>query len=133
MLSRFERKGLKVIGLKMVQPSRSLVLRHYEEHKEKNFFEDLVSFFMSGPIICAVCEGPEAVELCRIVIGKTFPSEALMGSIRGDFCAGKGRNLVHGSDSVDSAAREIGIWFEADELMVYEKAVDKWVKQPNNF
>lgn len=129
-VGRLERKGLKIAAMKMVLPSEEKVLLHYAEHRTKPYFQDLYDFFVSGPIVCLVCEGVDAIQLTRIVVGKTHPAEALPGTIRGDFCAGKGRNLVHASDSAQSAEREISIWFDPSEILAYDKDIDRWVKQP---
>jgi nucleoside-diphosphate kinase len=130
-IQRFEKKGLKIIGMKLIQPSREKVLQHYSEHSDKPYFDDMVRFFISGPIVCIVCEGSEAIQICRSLIGKTLPADAVSGTIRGDYCSGKGRNLVHGSDSIESATREIALWFQDEELLAYEKDIDKWVAAPH--
>lgn len=111
LLARFERKGLRVAELRLLQASEEIAHRHYEEHKEKPFFGELVSFITGGPLVAAVLEGHEAVAAARQLIGATNPVEAAPGSIRGDFGLEVTFNLVHGSDSDESAAREIGIWF----------------------
>lgn len=129
-IGRLERKGLKVVAMKMIRPSEDKVFEHYAEHHDKPFFHDLTDFFLSGPIVCLVCEGVDAIHLARMVVGKTHPAEALPGTIRGDFCSGKGRNLVHASDSLVSAAREIALWFDRSEILSYEKNIDHWVAQP---
>ena len=128
-IGRLERKGLKVVAMKMIRPSEEKVFEHYAEHRSRPFFRDLTDFFLSGPIVCLVCEGVDAVHLARMVVGKTHPAEALPGTIRGDFCSGKGRNLVHASDSLLSAEREIALWFESSEILCYDKDIDLWVKQ----
>ena len=111
ILARFERKGLKIAALKLVTTSRETAETHYAEHAERPFFGELVDFITSGPLLAMVLEGPEAIAAARQVIGATNPLEAAPGSIRGDFAIAVGQNLVHGSDSDESAAREIGIWF----------------------
>jgi nucleoside-diphosphate kinase len=113
ILSRFERKGLRPIALRVMTMSRELAERHYAEHAERPFFGELVSFITSGPLVAMVLEGDSAVLAARQLIGATNPLEAAPGSIRGDFATQTGENLVHGSDSLESAAREIGIFFEA--------------------
>jgi len=111
ILARFERKGLVPVALRVLTMSRELAERHYAEHSERPFFGELVDFITSGPIVAMVLEGPEAVKAARQVIGATNPLEATTGSIRGDFAIQMGTNMVHGSDSVDSAAREAGLFF----------------------
>jgi nucleoside-diphosphate kinase len=113
ILARFERKGLRPIALRVMTMSRELAERHYAEHAERPFFGELVSFITSGPLVAIVLEGESAVLAARQLIGATNPLEAAPGSIRGDFATQTGENLVHGSDSLESAAREIGIFFEA--------------------
>jgi nucleoside-diphosphate kinase len=110
-LARFERKGLRIKALKMMQADEEIANRHYAEHSEKPFFGELVSFITGGPLVAAVLEGHEAVAAARQLIGATNPVEAATGSIRGDFGLEVTFNLVHGSDSDESAEREIGIWF----------------------
>ena len=111
VLDRFERKGLKITALKLVSADEAVANEHYAEHTEKPFFGELVSFITGGPLVAAVLEGVEAVPAARQLIGATNPVEAATGSIRGDFGTEVTFNLVHGSDSDESAAREIGIWF----------------------
>jgi nucleoside-diphosphate kinase len=111
ILARFERKGLKIAALKLVATPRETAEIHYAEHKERPFFGELVDFITSAPLIAAVLEGDDVVKAARQLIGATNPLEANTGSIRGDFAIEVGQNLVHGSDSDESAEREIGIWF----------------------
>ena len=111
ILARFERKGLRLKDLKLVTTPRDLAETHYAEHKERPFFGELVDFITSGPLVAAVFEGYEAIAAARQIIGATNPLEAVPGSIRGDFALEVGQNMVHGSDSPESAEREIGIWF----------------------
>jgi nucleoside-diphosphate kinase len=111
VIGRFERKGLTLVALKLMQVEVSLAERHYDEHKEKPFFAELVEFITRGPLVAMVLEGESAVEAARQVIGATNPIEAAPGSIRGDFATAITFNLVHGSDSAESAKREIGIFF----------------------
>ncbi|MGI8632213.1 MAG: nucleoside-diphosphate kinase [Solirubrobacterales bacterium] len=112
ILGRFERKGLRLTQLKLMQATTEIANEHYEEHKDKPFFDELVSFITGGPLVAAVLEGPEAIKAARQVIGATSPVEATTGSIRGDYGLEVTYNLVHGSDSDESAEREIGIWFD---------------------
>ena len=111
VLARFERKGLRIAALRQVQIDEEFAGRHYAEHTEKPFFGELVEFITSGPLVAAVLQGPKAVAAARQVIGATDPLEAVAGSIRGDFAVEVTFNLVHGSDSDDSAEREIALWF----------------------
>jgi len=111
VLARFERKGLRIVALRMLTADEDIANRHYAEHADKPFFGELVSFITGGPLVAAVLEGVEAVPAARQVIGSTNPVEAAMGSIRGDFALEVTFNMVHGSDSAESAARETEIWF----------------------
>jgi nucleoside-diphosphate kinase len=111
VIARFERKGLRIVALKAMQVDRELAQRHYAEHTDKPFFGDLVEFITSGPLVAAVFEGHEAVVAARQVIGATNPLEASPGSIRGDYALEVQTNLVHGSDSAESAEREVGLFF----------------------
>jgi nucleoside-diphosphate kinase len=113
ILARFERKGLRIVALKHLTASREIAEQHYAEHSEKPFFGELVDFITSGPLVAAVLEGHEAIKAARQLIGATNPLEAAPGSIRGDFALEVGQNMVHGSDSPESAEREAGIWFAA--------------------
>jgi nucleoside-diphosphate kinase len=111
IIARFERKGLKIVALKLMTTPRDLAEIHYEEHQERPFFGELVDFITSAPLVAMVLEGDQAVTAARQLIGATNPLEANTGSIRGDFAIAVGQNMVHGSDSPESAQREIGIWF----------------------
>lgn len=111
VLARFERKGLRLVALKLLQADQATANEHYAEHSEQPFFGELVSFITGGPLVAALMEGPEAVAAARQLIGSTNPVEAAPGSIRGDFALEVTTNMVHGSDSDESAQREIGIWF----------------------
>ncbi len=112
IIARFERKGLRLAALKQMTMTRELAERHYAEHEGKPFFEELVNFIASGPLVAMVLEGEQAVEAARQVIGATNPLQATTGSIRGDYAVAVGQNMVHGSDSTDSAAREVALFFE---------------------
>jgi nucleoside-diphosphate kinase len=127
ILGRLERRGLRIAGLKLMQVDRALAERHYGEHRGKPFFEGLVSYITSCPIIAAVFEGTGAVESVRTTMGKTNPREAAPGTIRGDYGLEIGRNLVHGSDSVESAEREVSLFFGASEVLDVSRDVDRWV------
>jgi nucleoside-diphosphate kinase len=113
IIARFERKGLQLKALKLLTTPRDLAETHYAEHAEKPFFSELVDFITGGPLVAAIFEGQDAVKAARQLIGATNPLEAATGSIRGDFAIEVGKNMVHGSDSPESAEREIGIWFGA--------------------
>jgi nucleoside-diphosphate kinase len=127
ILGRLERRGLRIVGLKLMQVDRDLAERHYGEHRGKPFFEGLVSYITACPIIAALLEGTGAVESVRATMGKTNPREAAPGTIRGDYGLEIGRNLVHGSDSVESAQREVALFFAADEVLDVKRDVDPWV------
>ena len=111
IISRLERRGLKIVAIRMLKVSKPLARQHYAEHEGKPFYEELVSFITSGPLVAMVLEGESAVEAARQVIGATNPLEASPGSIRGDFAISVGQNMVHGSDSSESASREVGLFF----------------------
>ncbi|MBW3623701.1 MAG: nucleoside-diphosphate kinase [Armatimonadetes bacterium] len=117
ILRRFEDKGLRVVGLKMVVPSRDLAEKHYGVHRDKPFFNDVVEFITSGPVVALVLEGPDAIALTRAMMGKTRPTEAAPGTIRGDYANSTEQNLVHGSDSPETASEEIELWFRTEELL----------------
>ena len=111
IVARFERKGLRLVAMNLMTMTRELAERHYAEHEGKPFYEELVTFITSGPLVALVLEGEQAVVAARQVIGATNPLEASPGSIRGDFATSVGQNMVHGSDSPESAAREVGLFF----------------------
>jgi nucleoside-diphosphate kinase len=127
VLQRLERRGLRIVGLRLLQVDRPMAERHYAEHVGKPFFEGLVTYITSSPIIAAVLEGPNAVAAARQTMGSTRPTEAAPGTIRGDLGVEVGRNLVHGSDGPESAAREIAIFFEGEDMPSWPRAVDQWV------
>lgn len=127
IISRFEDKGLKIVGMKLMKVTQQLAERHYEEHREKPFFSELVSFITSSPIVAMVVEGPGAIEEVRKLMGKTNPRDAAPGTIRGDFGLSITMNLVHGSDSPASAAREIPIFFAEGEILEYSTADAPWL------
>jgi nucleoside-diphosphate kinase len=132
IISRFERKGLKIVGLKIMKPSAEILSRHYGEHKSQPFYPDLIGFISSGPIVAMVVEGKDSIHIARKLVGRTQPEDAEPGTIRGDYCLGKGRNLVHSSDSAETAESEISLWFQEDELLYYSKSIDHWVKKETN-
>ena len=132
ILQRYEDRGLKIVGLKLVRIDRDLAERHYAIHSERPFFRGLVDFISSAPLVAAVLEGPNAVAVVRAVNGATRPHEAAPGTIRGDFALETAQNLVHASDSVDTAAQELALWFTPAELLDYEREVDRWVLAPED-
>lgn len=127
LVGRLEKKGLKLCALKMIQVSRDLAEEHYAEHREKPFFDELVGFITSGPAVAMIWEGLGAVQVVRRMMGSTNPQEAASGTIRGDYALFMGNNVVHGSDSLESASREITLFFQPEELITYTKALDLWV------
>ena len=127
IISRFEDKGLKIVGMKLMQVTQELAERHYAEHREKPFFSELVSFITSSPVVAMVVEGPDAISEVRRLMGKTDPREAAPGTIRGDYGLSITQNLVHGSDSPESAAREIPIFFSEGEIFDYSMADEPWL------
>ena len=127
IIKRLENRGLKLVGLKLMQVSRATAEKHYGEHKGKPFFEGLVSFITSSPIIAAVVEGTNAIDVVRATNGATNPLKADPGTIRADFGLEMGRNLVHASDSPASAAREIKIFFKPSELIDWQRNTDPWI------
>lgn len=127
IIKRLEGRGLKIVGLKLMQVSRATAEKHYSEHKGKAFYEGLVEFITSAPVIAGVFEGPNAIEIVRATNGLTNPAAAAPGTIRADFGLMTGRNLVHASDSTTSAAREIKLFFKAGELLSWDRGSDRWI------
>ncbi|MCF6408230.1 nucleoside-diphosphate kinase [Pseudalkalibacillus salsuginis] len=127
IVSRFEKKGFKLAGAKLIQISEELAQNHYGEHKERPFFGELVDFITSGPVFAMVWEGENVIATARNMMGKTNPSDAAPGTIRGDFAVQVGQNIIHGSDSPESAEREINLFFNEEELVSYDKTIAKWV------
>jgi nucleoside-diphosphate kinase len=127
VLSRLERKGLKVVGAKMMRVDEPLARRHYEAHVDRPFFSSLLAFITSSPIVALALEGPNAIDITRGVMGATNPLEAAPGSIRGDLALSVGPNLIHGSDSEEAAARELALFFADGELFDYERDIDSWI------
>lgn len=126
IISRFEDKGFKIAGLKMMQVDEALARTHYHEHVEKAFFSELLSFITSSPIVAIAVEGENAVEVVRVLMGVTNPQMAMPGTIRGDFGLNLTKNIVHGSDSAASAEREIALFFSPDELHDYQLSIEDW-------
>lgn len=127
IIDRYETRGLRIAGLKLMQAERALAERHYAVHSDKPFFAGLIEFITSGPLVAMAVEGPKAIEVCRAINGATRPNEAAPGSVRGDFALETGMNIVHASDSPENATNELALWFEAGELLDYERAIDAWI------
>ncbi|MGL5135579.1 MAG: nucleoside-diphosphate kinase [Planktothrix sp.] len=127
IIGRFEAKGFTLIGLKLLIASQELAEQHYDIHKERPFFKDLVSFITSGPLVAMVWEGDGVVASARRIIGATNPLTAEPGTIRGDFAVSIGRNIIHGSDAIETAQREIGLWFTDAELANWESTMKPWL------
>lgn len=127
IIDRYEQRGLRIVGLKLMRAHRALAERHYAVHADKPFYAGLVDFIISSPLVALAVEGTDAVAVCRAVNGATRPHEAAPGSIRGDLALETGMNLVHASDSAENAAAELALWFEPAELLDYERAVDAWI------
>ncbi len=127
ILGRYEKRGLKIAALKLEVVSRETAERHYGEHKGKPFFDGLVEYITSAPSVLLILEGPDAIAITRATNGATRPAEAAPGTIRADFGLTIGRNLVHASDSVESAAREVGIFFGDGGIVEYTRAIDAWI------
>ena len=117
IVGRFERKGLRIAALKQIAPTKDLAERHYEVHRSQPFFSGVVQFITSGPVVAMVLEGPDAIVLVRLMMGKTRPTDAAPGTIRGDLATTTQQNLVHGSDSAETAASEIALWFSPEEIV----------------
>jgi nucleoside-diphosphate kinase len=130
IIARFEERGLKLIGLKLMRVDRALAERHYAIHRGKPFFEGLLDFITSGPLVALALEGPSAIALVRSMVGATRPHEAVPGSIRGDLAVETAQNLVHASDGAETATSELALWFSPDELFEYAREVDRWVLAP---
>ncbi len=127
IVSRFEKKGYQLVAAKLMQVPQDLAEKHYAEHREKPFFQELVDFITSGPVFAMVWQGEGVIATARQMMGKTNPQEALPGTIRGDFGLTVGKNVIHGSDSPESAEREIDLWFNEDEILDYKKTGDEWL------
>lgn len=126
IVGRFERRGLKIVGMKFMQVSEELARKHYAVHEGKPFYAGLISYIISAPVVALVLEGTNAIAVVRKTLGATKPAEAELGSIRADFGLEIGRNLVHGSDGPDTAAGEIALWF-GDDLVAWGRANDSWI------
>jgi len=129
IVARLERRGLKLIGLKMMRISKEVAARHYAEHQGKPFFDGLITFITSGPVVAMIWEGREAVTVVRSLMGATDPLKASPGTIRGDLALDLGMNLIHGSDSPARAETEIALFFERGELHEYDRTADRWIRE----
>jgi nucleoside-diphosphate kinase len=127
IIDRYEARGLRIVGLKLVHASRDLAERHYAVHRDKPFFAGLVEFITSAPLVAMAIEGPNAISVCRDINGATRPHQAAPGSIRGDLALDTGHNLVHGSDGAETAETELALWFGPGELLEYRRDMDGWV------
>ena len=127
ILARFESKGLRIAALKLIQVDRALGEKHYVEHHGKPFFGGLIDFITGGPVVVGILEGNEAIAVVRAMLGATNGTLAASGTIRGDFSISKQNNLIHGSDSAESAVREIALWFKPEEVVAYTLAGEAWV------
>lgn len=129
ILARFEERGLKVVALKFMKVDRGLAEEHYAVHREKFFYQSLVDYISSSPVVVMVLEGHEAISTVRKMVGATRPWEAEPGTLRGDFALMGLRNLIHASDAPETAASEIALWFKPEEVIPYERALDKWINE----
>lgn len=127
LISRFERRGLKITAMKLCRISTETAAHHYREHLEEPFYEDLISFITSGPSVIIVLESLAAVTIVRSMVGTTNPADAAPGTIRGDFATSPGHNMIHASDSIESAKKEIELFFSSDEMMNYKLSVRPWL------
>jgi len=127
VIRRLERKGLKIVAMKMMKVSEELATKHYAEHKEKPFFKSLLEYITSGAVVAMVGEGKNAVKVVRTLVGATNPDEASPGTIRGDYGMDIGRNVIHASDSLESAEREISLFFNAEEIIDYSRIDEGWL------
>jgi nucleoside-diphosphate kinase len=129
IVKRFDARGLRIAGMKLMRISRETAEKHYAEHKGKPFYEGTVAYMTSAPVVVMCLEGPDAVTAARATMGATNPLNAPPGSIRGDFGVNISRNLVHGADKPETAVRELALYFADDELISYERSPDKWLKE----
>jgi len=127
IIRRYESKGFKLVGLKLLHPTRELAEKHYAVHKERPFFSGLVDFITSGPVVAMVWEGDGVVASARKIIGATNPLTAEPGTIRGDYGANIGRNIIHGSDAIETAQTEITLWFNPEELVDWQSSLTSWI------
>ncbi|MBC7080767.1 MAG: nucleoside-diphosphate kinase [Thermoplasmatales archaeon] len=127
ILQRIEDCGFKIVAIKFLKISREMAEKHYMAHKGKNFFDGLINYITSGPVLAMVVEGKDAVSRVRKIVGPTNPSDAMPGTIRGDFSQDIGRNIIHASDSKETAEKEIKLWFSKDEIVEYSMDDERWI------
>jgi len=127
IIARLERRGLRLVAMKMIRMSQELARRHYAIHQGKPFFEPLIAYITSAPVVVMVWEGPKAIEIVRQTMGATNPADAASGTIRADYALEIGRNLVHGSDGPQTAATEIALFFTPEEILSWERDTDRWI------
>jgi len=127
IMTRFENKGLQIVGTKLMKISQELAATHYEAHKERPFYPSLVQFMTSSPVLVLAIRGNSAIAVCRKMMGATFGSNADAGTIRGDFGVSNSFNLIHGSDSAEAAERELGLFFSDGEVLSYDRAIGSWI------
>jgi nucleoside-diphosphate kinase len=129
IIARLERRGLKIVGMKMMQIDRELASRHYAVHRGKPFYDGLVDYITSSPVVVMAIEGKRAIEVMRATMGATNPVQATPGTIRADLAVEIGRNLVHGSDGPETAAFELGLFFSPDEILSWDRATERWISE----
>jgi nucleoside-diphosphate kinase len=127
IISRIEKKGIKIVGMKLMQISEELAKKHYSEHQGKPFFQELIKGITAGPVVAMAIEGENIIKIMRGMAGATRPEEALPGTIRGDYVLDTGKNVIHTSDSPDSAKREVELFFKKEEILDYELATKNWI------
>ena len=132
LLARFEERGLKIVGLKLMHANRPLAERHYAVHRDKAFFKGLLDFITSDPLVALALDGPNAIAVVRSMVGATRPHEAAAGTIRGDLAVETAQNLVHASDGAETAVAELALWFTPGELLDYRREIDRWVLAPED-
>ena len=126
IIGRFEDRGLKIVGMRLVRADRALAERHYAVHRDRPFFGSLVEFITSSPLVAIALEGPNAIAVVRSMVGATRPHEAAPGTIRGDFALETAQNLIHASDGPETAGAELGLWFASNDLLEYDREIDRW-------
>ena len=129
VIKRFETRGFRLSAMKMVRPGKELLETHYKDLKDLPFFPGLIEYMLAGPVVCMVWEGYEAVKIGRQMLGATKPIDSTPGTIRGDFCQVTGRNIIHGSDAVESAEREIALWFKPEEVLEWTPCQKEWIQE----
>ncbi|XP_043571100.1 nucleoside diphosphate kinase [Chiloscyllium plagiosum] len=127
VIKRFEQKGFKLVAMKFLQAPKDLLEKHYCELSDKPFYPKLIKYMSSGPVVAMAWEGLNVVKTGRVMLGETNPADSKPGTIRGDFCIQVGRNIIHGSDSVESAKKEINLWFKSEELVEYQNCAQDWI------